>query len=72
MQRKGGAMAVLNQTMIFLVLMLIGMYARKKGMLTKETEANISAIVVNIAYPAIILTSVTGTGPHIAAEELLD
>lgn len=50
--------------------MLIGMYARKKGMLTKETEAKLSAIVVNIAYPAIILTGVTGSGPHIAAEEL--
>lgn len=47
-------MLVLNQTLIFLILMLVGMYARKKGMLNKEVEAKISAIVVNIAYPAII------------------
>lgn len=36
-------MLVLNQTLIFLILMLVGMYARKKGMLNKEAEAKISA-----------------------------
>ncbi len=48
-------MLVLNQTLIFLILMLIGMYARKKGMLNKEVEAKISAVVVNIAYPAHLI-----------------
>ena len=46
-------MLVLNQTLIFLILMLTGMYARKKGMLIKEVEARISSIVVNIAYPYV-------------------
>lgn len=65
-------MLVLNQTLIFLILMLVGMYARKKGMLNKEAEAKISAIVVNIAYPAIILSGVTGTGPHIGTSDFLE
>lgn len=64
-------MLVLNQTLIFLVLMLIGIYAKKKGMLTKDSESKISAVVVNIAYPAIILSGVTGSGPHISTDELL-
>lgn len=64
-------MAVLAQTIVFLILMLVGIYARKKGIFTKEVESKISALVVNIAYPALILSSVTGTGPHISTDDLL-
>ena len=64
-------MAVLAQTVVFLILMLVGIYARKKGIFTKEVESNISALVVSIAYPVLILSSVTGTGPHISTYDLL-
>lgn len=63
---------VLNQTLIFLFLMAIGMYDRKKGMLDENAESKISAIVVNIAYPAIILSGVTGKGPHIGTAALVE
>ena len=65
-------MAVLQQTLIFLLLMLAGVYARKRGMFTKDAEQKISSIVVNICYPALILSSVTGTGARIAADQLLE
>lgn len=51
-------MAVLQQMLIFLCLMLVGIYARRKGMLTEKNQQQISAITVNIAYPAIILSGV--------------
>lgn len=39
-------------------------------MLNKESENKVSSIVVNIAYPAIILSGVTGNGPHIGMDDL--
>ena len=64
-------MPVLEQTVIFFLIMLIGLYARKKGMLTKENQSQISAIVVNIAYPAIILPGVLSDDVHIQGGEIL-
>jgi hypothetical protein len=49
-------MAVLQQMIIFALLMLAGCYARRKGMVTKENQAQLSAVVVRIAYPSIILS----------------
>lgn len=64
-------MLVLQQMIIFVLLMLVGAWARKKQILTEENQAQITQLVLNIAYPAIILSGVTGEGPHIAGPELL-
>ncbi|MGM9517517.1 MAG: AEC family transporter [Acidaminococcus sp.] len=64
-------MLVLQQMVIFVLLMLVGAWARKKQILTEENQSQITQLVLNIAYPAIILSGVTGEGPHIAGLELL-
>ncbi len=64
-------MLVLQQMIVFLLLMLVGIVARKQGMLTDENQPQLTKIVVNLAYPAIILSGVTGNGPHIEGMELL-
>lgn len=64
-------MLVLQQMVIFVLLMLVGAWARKKQILTEKNQAQITQLVLNIAYPAIILSGVTGEGSHIAGPELL-
>lgn len=65
-------MLVLQQMIIFLVLMLVGIVARKQGIVTGENQPQLTKLVVNITYPAIILSGVTGDGPHIEGMELLE
>ena len=55
-------MAVLNQALIFFLLMLVGIYARCTKMITPENQQQLSAIVVNIAYPPIILSGALAGG----------
>jgi len=49
-------MLLLEQMIILFLLMAVGFYCYKKGIITDETSKKISAIVVNIANPAMILT----------------
>ncbi len=64
-------MVVLQQMIIFALLILVGLYARTKKMITDENQAQVSALVVRIAYPAIILSGALVDGPHIGGDELL-
>lgn len=63
-------MLVLQQMIIFVLLMVVGALARHYKILTLENQPQITKLVVNIAYPAIILSGVTGKGPHIEDTEL--
>jgi len=36
--------------------MIIGLIARKRGMITEDNQKQLSTIVVNIANPAMIMT----------------
>jgi len=63
-------MQVLQQMLIFVLIMIIGAAARKKQILTPDNQAQITQLVLSIAYPAIILSGVTGDGPHIAGAEI--
>lgn len=65
-------MAVLNQAVIFFLLMLVGIYARRAKMITPENQEQISAVVVNIAYPAIILSAALAPGERIGGDALLE
>lgn len=64
-------MQVLQQMLIFFLLMFLGIYARRNGMLSEANQQQISALVVKIAYPAIILSGVSGNGPRMQGDELL-
>lgn len=64
-------MQVLQQMLIFFLLMFLGMYARSKGMLSEANKQQLSALVVKIAYPAIVLSGVSGNGPRMQGHELL-
>ncbi len=49
-------MLLLEQMVVLFLLMGVGFYCYKKGIITDETSKKISAIVVNVANPAMILT----------------
>ncbi|MDL2060296.1 AEC family transporter [Mesosutterella sp. AGMB02718] len=63
-------MAVAQQMLIFVLLMAAGAWARRRGILTPEKQPQLTNLVLNIAYPAIILSGVTGRGPRIGGAEL--
>ncbi len=50
-------MILLKQMIILFLLMAVGFFCRKKGILTDESSAGLSKIVVNIANPALVLTA---------------
>lgn len=50
-------MLLLQQMIIMFLLMSVGFLGSKIGMITEETSKRLSAIVVNIANPAMILVS---------------
>ena len=63
-------MLILQQMIIFVLLMAVGALARRYEILTPANQPQITKLVVNIAYPAIILSGVTGKGPRIEGAEL--
>ena len=63
-------MLILQQMIIFVLLMVVGALARRYEILTPANQPQITKLVVNIAYPAIILSGVTGKGPRIEGAEL--
>lgn len=56
---------------IFALLIVVGLYARSKKMITDKNQEQVSALVVRIAYPAIILSGALTDEPHIGGETLL-
>jgi len=56
-------MTLAKQMAVFFLMMLMGMIARKRNYITEDNIRNFSAIVVDIANPALILYgSIAGTG----------
>lgn len=64
-------MAALEQMIVLFIMMLIGYAAFCRGMLTKNTTRQISGLVVNIANPALILSSIVGDTANISTDALL-
>ena len=64
-------MMVFQQMCIFFCLMLLGIFARRKEILNDSNQKQISSLVINIAYPAIILSSVSGEGARMEGGELI-
>lgn len=48
---------IINQVIILFLIMLVGLYARKKGMLNEETDKKLSDFLLNITLPCLILSS---------------
>lgn len=48
---------VINQVLIFSVIMLVGFLARKKGVITPDITKGLSDVLVNITSPLMIFTS---------------
>lgn len=61
--------AVRQMTVLFL-LMIVGFFAFHKDILSEEVNKKISSIVVNIANPAMIISSVLGDNSAISAKDI--
>ena len=64
-------MILLQQMLILFFYMMIGYWAKKKGFFGEEASATISWIVVNIANPAMIISSVINGESSIKGSELI-
>ena len=49
-------MVLLRQMLIFFCIMMLGLYAAKKGILDEKTSRSLSWLVVQVANPALVLT----------------
>ncbi len=63
-------MVILQQMLVLFLVMLIGFLGERKGILDDITSKKISWIVVNIANPAMILSSLSGEN-RIPSQELV-
>lgn len=63
-------MLLLEQMIVLFLLMGVGFYCYKKDIITDESSKKLSAIVINIANPAMVLTGCMGEG-KIKGQELL-
>lgn len=53
-------MLLLKQMCVLFAIMLIGLYAYKKNIIDDASCKKLSSIVINIANPALVLSSITG------------
>ena len=51
--------------------MLLGIYASRAEILNDSNQKQISSLVINIAYPAIIFSGVSGEGTRMEGKELI-
>lgn len=59
---------IVNQIIILFLIMLVGIYASKKNILTEETTQSLSKFMINIALPFLILSSFN----YEVSKELID
>lgn len=64
-------MILLRQMSILFMLMLVGVYCRKRGIFNDEANKRISSLVVNVANPALVLSSGINQESAIAGMEFL-
>jgi predicted permease len=62
---------ILQQMIVFSLLIGIGVIARRIGVLSHSNLPQFTSLVFNFAMPAIILSGTTGDGPHIEGHELI-
>lgn len=64
-------MILLQQMMILFLIMIIGFICRKNGILNDSGSKTLSAIVVNVANPALVLTAGINKDTSIQGKDLL-
>ncbi len=64
-------LVVFKQMVIFLIMILLGIVARKKNIITQANQAQFSALVVNLALPCMILSSAMSATEKIAFGDAL-
>ena len=57
--------------LIFSILILVGVYARKKQVINPSNIPALTQLVFNYAMPAMILTGVLGNEPRIGGAQLV-
>ena len=60
---EGIIMAIFEQMLIFLFLLVVGMFARQRGFLTVDNHRQLISLVVNLASPALIISNDLGALP---------
>lgn len=60
----------MEQMLIFSILILVGVYARKKQVINPSNIPALTQLVFNYAMPAMILTGVLGNEPRIGGTQL--
>ena len=63
-------MIVIQQMLVLFIVMLVGLAAYKKEIISDEASKKISSLVVNISNPALILSSVIGDNSKIQLDML--
>lgn len=64
-------MIVIQQMLIFFILMILGVVARKVGIITDSNQKQFSSLIVNIACPALVLMGATNSKTHMQASETI-
>lgn len=64
-------MVLLNQMIVLFIIMMLGFVCRKVGIFNDETVKKLSSLVVNVANPAMILSSAINPGDSIQGHDLL-
>lgn len=64
-------MVALQQMAVLCIIMIIGYIAYKRKLITDEVAKKLSGIVINIANPALILSSVIGDNSRIQKEDVM-
>ncbi len=62
---------VLQQMIIILILITIGMFLYRKSMLSDITSKQISGLIINLCNPALLIGSVFTDEPKVSSTELL-
>lgn len=64
-------MEILQQMIIFSLLILVGVIARRNGIIRQENIPQLTSLVLNYAMPAIILSGITTSTTHLAGHALI-
>ena len=64
-------MVIFTQMFVLFMLMLVGVIAYNKKILNPQANKSLAAIVVNIANPALILSSIVGDYESVSNQDLL-
>ena len=63
---------LLQQMMMIFILIMIGAFLYRKSMLSDSTAKQVSALIINICNPALLICSVFDAGPKASTSDLLN